>query len=335
MPPSEPTSPGDRDTWAVSRLLRYYRRFSGRWRTPTGEAWQPALAIEALLNTYERTGDVFYRGVVDRSFIRYRGRRSRFYDDDGWYLNAWLRSDEVIGDRRYLDEARALFTAMSAGWDETCGGGLWWSVERSYKNAITNELFLLAAARLHRRTGESEYLDWAHRSWAWFDASGLINPADLVNDGLTVGPDGRCVNNGQTTWTYNQGVLIGALAELWRITGDDALLRRAGAIARAAMTTLTHPDGVLAEPGEPSMANKDAQIFKGVLAQGLARLHRVDPTGPSGDFLRANADAVWRGRDPRRGVGLGWPGPAGPVTAATHTSATLLLGEVALLPVPA
>jgi predicted alpha-1,6-mannanase (GH76 family) len=320
---------GQRDDVAVARLLTYFRARDGRWRTPTGEAWQPALAIEAIVNTYQRTGDGRFRDVVARSFQRYRGRRSDFNDDDGWYLNAWLRAFEVTGDRAYLDEAVALFEAMARGWDETCGGGVWWRKDRTYKNAVTNELFLLAAARLHRWADPTNiYRDWAERAWAWFDASGMINAADLVNDGL----DGGCANNGQTTWTYNQGVVLAALSELRGLTGDDAHLARAGRIADSAIASLTYPDGVLREPGEEVGSSGDAQVFKGIFAHGLAALYRASGDPAHAAFLRANADAAWsRGRDRDGGVGLVWAGPPGRVTAATQASACLLLGNVALL----
>jgi len=321
----------DRDRRAVARLLTYFSPKTGRWVTPTAEAWQPALAIESVVNTYERTRHIAYLNVIEKSFARYRGRRSQFYDDDGWYLNAWLRAYDVTGDPKYLDEARALFAAMSDGWDDTCGGGLWWRRDCAYKNAITNELFLLAAARLHRRTRTDDgYLEWALRSWAWFDASGMINSAHLVNDGL----DGSCANNGDTTWTYNQGVILGGLVELWRATGEGLYLESARRIADAAISTLVYPGGILREPNEPSTENKDAQIFKGIFAQGLARLYATDRVEGSnyGAFLAANAEAVWNSsRDESDGLGLIWRGPVARVNAATQTSAGLLLGEVALL----
>jgi predicted alpha-1,6-mannanase (GH76 family) len=324
---------GERDRLAVARLLGFFRRCTGRWKTPTGEAWQPALALEAVLNTYDRTRDARYLRVVNRSFARYRGRRSRFYDDDGWYLNTWLRAYDLTGDRRFLDEAEALFSEMTRAWDDSCQGGVWWSRDRDYKNAITNELFLLAAARLSRRIpdrpGTVTYRDWATRAWSWFAASGMINEEHLINDGL----DRSCVNNGGITWTYNQGVILSGLVELWRMTGEDAHLRRAEQIAGATVATLVWPDGVLKEPCEPDHCNADQQIFKGVFAQGLARLCAVSADATRyGDFLRANADTLWHfGRDWRNGFGLSWRGPADQVTAATQASGSLLLGGVALL----
>jgi predicted alpha-1,6-mannanase (GH76 family) len=324
----------ERDRLAVKRLLTFFKRRSGRWATPTGEAWQPALAIDAVVNSYERTRDVRYLSVVEKSFARYRGRRSRYYDDDGWYLNAWLRAYDVTGDSAYLDEARALFAGMTAAWDDVCGGGLWWNSDRGYKNAITNELFLLAAARRHRRTGtptgEGSYHDWALREWNWFEASGMINASHQVNDGL----DGSCANNGGVTWTYNQGVILGALVELWRITGDGAYLVRARQIADAAIGTLVDAGSILAEPGEPETCRGDALIFKGIFVQGLARLYHADPASRPAywSFLNANADSVWSAsRGWRNGIGSAWAGRSGRANAATQASACLLLGGVALL----
>ena len=91
-----------------------------------------------------------------------------------------------------------------------CGGGIWWKKPKQYKNAIANELFLAVAAKLASLTPDAQkratYLDWAQREWKWFAASGMINADNLVNDGL----DASCKNNKRTTWTYNQGVILGA-----------------------------------------------------------------------------------------------------------------------------
>ncbi len=315
-----------RERRAVARLLRFYRPGAGRWFPPTGAAWQLALAIEAVATAYSRTRDPAYRVALHAWLRRHRARRSRYYDDLGWYVNAWLRAHEVTGDDAFLAAARAGFADLTTGWDGVCGGGLWWSRDRTYKNAITTGLFILAAARLTDRP-------WALRAWEWFEAVGLINGEHLVNDGLV-----DCRNNGGTTWTYNQGVVISALVQLWRLTGSGAHLHRAYAVAAAATTRLVHPGAaILREPNEPD-CDRDQQIFKGVLAPGLGRLCRADPAGSAAlrAVLAANAEAVWqRARARDDGLGLVWSGPPERVTAATHASATLLLGEVALLETPA
>jgi len=219
---------------AARALQRWYIPRTGLWKT-TGW-WNCANALTALIQHSQRTGERRYLSVIETTF----GRAQRvnpefsneFYDDDGWWALAWIAAFDLIGDEKYLDLTRKLFAGMTSGWDDTCGGGLWWTRGKTYKNAIANELFLLTAGCLHQRTTDpgrraSGYLDWALREWQWFNASGLIGPAGLVNDGLTA----DCTNNGGTTWTYNQGVIIGGLTVLHDITGDGAYLGQAEAIA--------------------------------------------------------------------------------------------------------
>jgi predicted alpha-1,6-mannanase (GH76 family) len=312
-------SAGERERRAVARLLRFYRPRAGRYWPARGAGWQLALVIEAVATAYGHHGQDAHAGALTRWLRRHRARRSRLFDDDLWYVNAWLRCFDVTGDPAFLSAARAGFADTLRGWDDTCGGGMWWGHDRTYKNAITNELFLLAAARLARRA-PGDHLAWAQRAWSWFDHSGLTNVDGLVNDGLA-----GCVNNGGTTWTYNQGVLLGGLAELSLATGDASLLTPAYRVADAAIAHLA-PRGILREPSEPD-CDGDQLIFKGIFAQGLARLGERYR-----GFLEANADSVWHRARTRDGaIGLCWAGPPSRVTAATHASGTLLLGAVVSL----
>jgi predicted alpha-1,6-mannanase (GH76 family) len=312
---------------AVDALQRWYNPRTGLWKTAGW--WNSANALTAVIQYSQRTGEDRYRYVVETTFGRARrvnpGFSNQYYDDDGWWALAWIAAFDLTGEASYLDLARALFEGMAAGWDDVCGGGLWWTRRKTYKNAIPNELFLLIAGRLHQRTaGPAEraggYLDWALREWHWFSASGLIGPAGLVNDGLTAG----CANNGRTTWTYNQGVVIGGLAVLYEITGDDAYLERAEAIAAAALRDLIMPPGILIEPGERETARRDRDRpqFKGIFVRHLHELYRHRPRAGYRDFILANATSLWRNsRNQRNQVGLAWTGPFDRADAVRQGSA--------------
>ena len=305
---------------AVDALQRWYHPRTGLWKTAGW--WNSANALTAVIQHSQRTGEDRYRYVIETTFARARRVNrdfsNEYYDDDGWWALAWIAAFDLTGEARYLDLARALFAGMAAGWDDVCGGGLWWTRGKTYKNAIPNELFLLIAGRLHQRGGG--YLDWALREWRWFAASGLIGPAGLVNDGLTA--DG--LNNGRTTWTYNQGVITGALAVLYEITGDDAYLDRAEAIVAAALRDLTVPPGILTEPGERQTARRDRDRpqFKGVFVRHLYEFYRHRPRAGYRDFILANATSLWRNsRNRRNQVGLAWTGPFDRADAARQGSA--------------
>ena len=309
---------------AVGALQRWYKPRTGLWKT-TGW-WNSANALTAVIQHSQRTGERRYLDVIETTYRRaqrvHPGFSNEYYDDDGWWALAWIAAFDLTGEVKYLDLARQLFAGMAAGWDDGCGGGLWWTRGKTYKNAIPNELFLLVAGRLHQRTtGPGRgYLEWALREWQWFRASGLIGPAGLVNDGLTA--DGA--NNGGTAWTYNQGVIIGGLAVLHAITGDGAYLGQAEAIAAAALRDLTVPPGILAEPDERrAMGRRDDQAqFKGIFVRNLYELHRHRPRAEYRDFILANATSLWRNsRNRQNQVGLAWTGPFDRADAARQGSA--------------
>jgi predicted alpha-1,6-mannanase (GH76 family) len=142
-----------------------------------------------------------------------------YYDDEGWWALTWISAYDLTGNADYLGQARNIFADMTGGWDGACGGGIWWSKARHYKNAIANEIFLQVAAGLHERTlGDTAYGTWAKREWAWFQGTGMLTGSHLVIDGLA----GCKPDMSSPTWTYNQGMLIGGLVSLARMTGRRA-----------------------------------------------------------------------------------------------------------------
>lgn len=208
-------------------------------------------------------------------------------------------------------------------------GGLWWNKAHSYKNAIPNELFLLAAIRLHQRTpgdgGAGSYFYWATNEWVWFQASGMINSSDLINDGLS-----GCQNNGETTWTYNQGVILGGLTDLYKVTGNATYLTEAELIANAAVAALVNGGGVLAEPCEPDNCGGDGPQFKGIFVRYLAYLYDVNRSRAYYNFLYDNAHAVWfNDRNGYNQLGLIWNGPWDADDAARQSSALMPVSALA------
>jgi len=206
---------------------------------------------------------------------------------------------------------------------------LFWSRSRTYKNAIPNELFLLAAIRLHQRTpgdtGIGSFYYWATNEWAWFKASGMINSANLINDGLN-----GCANNGGTTWTYNQGVILGGLVNLYKVTGTPSYLTEATAIATAAITSLVDANGVLVEPCESGGCGGDGPQFKGIFVHYLADLYDLTRNPAFYTFLHNNAHAVWfNDRNQFNQLGLHWDGPLDSQDAARQSSAMMAVSALA------
>lgn len=329
---SEASSYGENAKSGVAALQKWYSPSDGIYASPSGW-WNAANSITVLANYAKVTGDMSYDSAFANTFAAAQKSHANFvnmfYDDQQWWALAWIDAYDVTGNASYLSMAETIFDNVSTnGWDTTvCGGGVWWSTAKSYKNAIPNELFLtLAAALANRTTGiaSKSYLDWAQKEWAWFKASGMINTQDLINDGLTSADPAACSNNGKTTWTYNQGVILGGLVELYRADQDPTLLPEAEAIAAAAISDLS-VHGILTEPG--NLSGGDGPQFKGIFMRNLMELYKAIPAtsaeaGEYRNFADANAQSIWtRDRNSSDDFGGLWGGPFDSADATRQTSA--------------
>lgn len=122
--------------------------------------------------------------------------------------------------------------------------------------------------------------------------------------------------------SYNQGVILGGLAELSQVTGDNSYIVTAKRIADAGIAKLSDGSGILHDPCEPNDCGADGSQFKGVFTRNLRILQNASPEQRYADFLDRNADSIWQNdRDQNNGLGLVWSGPfVGPANASTQSS---------------
>ncbi|MFJ4369092.1 glycoside hydrolase family 76 protein [Streptomyces chartreusis] len=309
---------------AADALLASYQTNEGWWRSSW---WNSAVALTSVIDLAERSGRHDYDWVIARTFEQNRGVFpagvrssdaieghfiSRAIDDAAWWAVAWIAAYEYTGERRYLDEAVTITDYVHQFWDPgTCGGGVYWDRERTYKNAVTNGLYLWLTTSLHQRlAGDTVWGGRAATAADWYLASGMINSAGLVNDGLTRG----CANNGQTVWSYNQGLAIGAFTQLWRSTGNGRYRDTAARLADAAISSpvLTR-DGILTESCDlaANSCDDNQKQFKGVFMRHLADL--ADATGSASyrTYAERQADSIWaKDRDSLNRLGQRWSGTA-------------------------
>jgi predicted alpha-1,6-mannanase (GH76 family) len=251
-----------------------------------------------------------------------------YYDDEGWWAMAWVDVYDLTHNSTYLEVAQDIFSDMVKGDDATCGGH-WWSKDNDANTAIGNELYLAVAASLaNRASNSSEYADIAKREVDWFLQSGMINDNHTVNDGLNLT---SCTVIGPT-YTYNSGVILGALFEMHTLTSNQTYLDIASSIAHGATTTLVDSDGILTEVGYPSPPDTNGAQFKGIFARNLAYLQSVAGDDAYVSFLQKNADSLWS--TDRKGnslLGPFWQGPYEDANAASQSSALdCLVGAAAV-----
>ncbi|MFE3188334.1 glycoside hydrolase family 76 protein [Nocardia sp. NPDC059240] len=310
--------PPDRRTRALERLLDRYDHDTGLWENDAS-TWQSADALIAVIDYMARTGDRQYLGYLDETYrhgsVSRTGvpRDTGYNDDELWWAWAWVRAFDLTGDSRYLDAARAIADRADTQRAASCGGGLRWARTGidpqlhpwTQVNTITNGLYLTVTALLSTRVESASrpgYLGRAQQAWQWFTRQhghALFDGSGLIDDHLDIDADNSCgVTDPGTRWTYDQGVMMSALAALYRATGSRDLLGAADAIA-AATTGPGSPflqAGLLGEPAAtdcPGPACHDAEVFKGVFVRSYREL--LD-TGHSrtvtADFLNRQADTL-------------------------------------------
>ncbi len=310
--------------YGIDALQSWYIPSTGLYQT-TGY-WNAGNAITVLANYSRLDGtDAFYpifANTLQQTPKSYPGFLDGYYDDEGWWALAWIDVYDLTKKPEYLTTAQSIFTDMTTAWDNTCGGGIWWNSDRKYKNAIANELFLSVASGLSARatnaTDKASYLSWAQREWTWFQGSGMINGQNLINDGLDTP---TCKNNGQTVWSYNQGVILGGLNQLSKITSDTTLVPTAQTIANAAITHLSDANGVLHDVCEPNCGS-DGPQFKGVFLRNLMALQYTVHDPAYKTFADTNAQSIWtHDQGPNYQFGQVWTGPFDAGNGASQGSA--------------
>jgi predicted alpha-1,6-mannanase (GH76 family) len=251
--------------------------------------WSQAEEIEGALDAYERTWTSRNREVVSEllhGFVKTNGKTwegNKYNDDCMWACIAFGRAYLDTGNDWFLLVDKANYKMVYArAWDDKLGGGMWWTTDKTGKNACINGPAAIAAYLLYKGTGEQQYLDQANALYTW-DRDKLFNRENgVVADNM--GADGK-VNGGATT--YNQGTFVGAASYLGY--DDDAAL--------ASNFTMNHMGDMTASgfrimPLYGTDGNNSG--FNGIAIRWIARF-MVDKGRQKAylPWLQANAQAAW------------------------------------------
>jgi uncharacterized protein YyaL (SSP411 family) len=234
---------------AMQRYLFDYR--TGNYREvagakPSARAWPYSQAIEAAIAVAALPSR---RAVIDvpRRFTsldrKFRSGATYaawpggdvYFDDNAWIAGALLDWNRVHGSAPAQKRAAELFDSIVSAWDadaqHPCSGGVFWTAAAANRdrNTVTTANAALLGLRLYGATHRASYLTWSTRLLAWVDRC-MRGEDNLYSDHIAL--DGTV---DETRWSYNQGLLIGALVELYGITGDAATLARAEDIGDAAL----------------------------------------------------------------------------------------------------
>jgi hypothetical protein len=343
--PLSAPSPATEAAAAFARLQGDYSSRTGLFDGCTAYSgncwWWSANALSAIIDYYEQekklagaAGDASFPGAqavlndlsASSSTITSFTSDS-FYDDAGWWGLTWISAYGLTKNSSYLTLAENIFNHMTVGWDGACGGGVWQTSSHNHKNAITNALYLMLAARLYQVTGQSKYLDGGtysnHAYGGVTAAASWITGNLLLSDNLVadlVTPSTCATDASAQKWTYNQGMTVTALLDAYGVTGTSAYLTDAENIATAVLgdtqLSVGSPAGALSDPAlvdtsgilsEPCIASPAGDwpagcnlttgqswlAYKGTFIRGLYCVNRLAGNAGFSTFIAANANSVY------------------------------------------
>lgn len=237
--------------------------------------WWHAHVIDCLLDGYLRTKDKKYllraEAEYNGVYIQNGGTLlHNWYDDMEWMALALLRFFDVTGEENYKEQVLLLWEDIKTAWNTELGGMSWKKDQRDYRNTPANAPAAILAYRLYRRFSRKEDLEWGDKILAW-NRKYLTDPiTGFVWDGLNRLGDGEIDYDWR--YTYNQGVMIGALLERYEIHREKADLELAVKIAEVTGQELTDARDKAAPGILPYEGEDDCGLFKGIYVRYLEQL---------------------------------------------------------------
>jgi predicted alpha-1,6-mannanase (GH76 family) len=295
--------------------------------------WMYAHYWDAVLDATERRGPNAFSGTA-RMFYELQNQRGwldGFYDDEDWITLALLHAYKVTGDATYLDQAKMVFADIMNAWDTTCcgphPGGIWWQKPATDKVTAVNAGAVISGSRLYEATQDESYLAFATKVYNYWSTYMVDVTSGHVYDDI----DNAGTINTAWSFTYNEGLFIGAVVELAQATGDTSNMPLAHKVAGYMMghEIETTALGTILSDGQCS---GDGDMFKGIGMRYLRELYAADTTHTEyRDFLQRSADAAWTlARDPSSGdISCDWAGPFDAATGVVGSLGSAAVGVAA------
>ena len=201
------------------------------------------------------------------------GKGDYYYDDNEWVCIQLLLGYGQLGRSELLKAAEDNLEFLWTGWDNTLGGGIYWSSKYESKNACSNAPAAIAFLLAYRFTRNEEYLEKGRMIFDWMNSNFREN--DLFIDSINV------ENGAKNHWKgiYNQATVIYAGSLLYEITGEKEYYDLTSATVKATvghMFTETQN-----EDGTADINMNENPIFKawcvGWLARSYEKFYTVDP----------------------------------------------------------
>lgn len=255
--------------------------------------WRQALDIQAVEDVYDSNPTTDTRtlvgGLLDTFLQQNQGGGGLYdwnwndYNDDMlWAGLAFARGYRVTGNQTYLNQAKYAFDrAYNRGWDSALGGGIWWSVGKNEKSALSNGPAVILGCLIYESNGDSSYLTKARAIYDWTWNTLLDRSTGAVHEKIQANGN---LDSGETVYS-------------WRLRqrGPGDLPqpgRRKPVRRRQADRRLGHPEQDLQRDHDQRAAGRNLAVR---IRPGHGRVRQ--PEQPVGSVLRLHEAQRGRGME--------------------------------------
>ncbi|MEO6547597.1 MAG: glycoside hydrolase family 76 protein [Ferruginibacter sp.] len=218
----------------------------------------------------------------------------KYVDDNGLTGMVFLEAyDLTTGTDKaaYLTRAKACgdWIIKSGLWDDTYGGGFWWSTAKTFKPTQANGVALQLFLRLYKITGQPEYKDWAIKTDAWL-TSMLFDATKRLYIWKIDGPGAGTKHT--EIFTYDNAVMIEADLLYNTVLNEPAYLTKAQALGTAMNTTLWNPLYKMYIFNTDPSQSRVNPAWCGWGSQGMIRLYEADKNSNWLNYAQNNIDGL-------------------------------------------
>ena len=289
-------------------FLKQYRKTVAPGRfTFTNGGWSESETMEAVLDMYEATHDKRYKSTYEGCYEWFSehvgqtwngGTRKPGYDwfgydfndDVMWHIIGAARAYNLLGERKYLEDAKRNFKIIyERAYMPYCGLVRWAekSGDRNGANSCINGPTEVAACYIGIAEADESYFEIARDLYAR-QREVLFDPATgHVDDAVVFDPtDGSVKSRNSWASTYNQGTMLGAATLLYQHYGDEQYRQDANRIFDFARKNLCNEHGIVKVCQN---VDGDFQGFKGILMRYVGLYARVFDSDEAREWLMRNA----------------------------------------------
>ncbi len=114
----------------INQMMTYYSATNGLF---SDDWWNSANAMTVIADFQERfptqgesAGNLVYATTLAQAPTTFAGFINGFYDDELWWVLAWIQVYDVTGNVEYLNTAATIFEDAKSAWGTSPCGGLWY-----------------------------------------------------------------------------------------------------------------------------------------------------------------------------------------------------------------